>query len=301
MRRILFFGLLIMVLVMGSGACNMPTQGAEGNGEAEQSQLDTAVAATMQAREQDGENGGGEQENTNTPLPPTDKVPPSATFTPSATATWTLTPTITFTPTSEVPMVSVSVSTNCRVGPGKVYDRVGALLEGEEAEIVAKDSQGLYWYIRNPDKEGGFCWLWGNYASTTGDTGSLPVFTPPPTPTSAVAFTVSFKEVDNCGANWYVEFNIKNTGNLIFQSVRIQVTDNNTSETVTNQANEFTDWNGCVAGVSQVDLIPGESGNTTSGALSNNPSGHNLSATIKLCSENGLGGECVNRSISFTP
>src|SRR5512132_2711076 len=51
---------------------------------------------------------------------------------PSPTATFTLTPTptITLTPTSAVPTVSVSENTNCRTGPGVVYDLVGALLIG---------------------------------------------------------------------------------------------------------------------------------------------------------------------------
>src|ERR1043165_3543477 len=50
----------------------------------------------------------------------------SATFTPeqsTVTPTLTLIPSLTFTP--GVPLISVSMATNCRVGPGKVYDRSG--------------------------------------------------------------------------------------------------------------------------------------------------------------------------------
>lgn len=223
------------------------------------------------------------------------------TFTPSATPTFTLTPTMTFTPTPDVPMVSVSVDTNCRVGPGQVYDRVGALMVGEEAEVIAKDTLGIYWYIRNPDRPGEFCWLWGNYATTIGNTVSLPVFTPPPTPTASVGFSFSFYEIDNCGGNWYIEFYVQNTGGLIFQSVRVRITDNTTSQTVNISNNQFTDWNGCVAGTSQDDLIAGEAGYTTSAALSNNPNGHNIDATITMCSQDGLGGTCVSRSMNFVP
>ena len=39
-----------------------------------------------------------------------------------------------------------------------------------------------YWIVNNPDRPGE-CWLWGQYASVSGDTSSLPVRTPPPTPT----------------------------------------------------------------------------------------------------------------------
>jgi hypothetical protein len=92
------------------------------------------------------------------------------------------TPTITLTPTSSVPMVSVSVNTNCRTGPGVVYDLVGALLIGEQTVVIGKYTPGNYWIINNPDGVG-ICWLWGEYATVTGDTSGLPEYPPPPTPT----------------------------------------------------------------------------------------------------------------------
>ena len=70
---------------------------------------------------------------------------------PTLSPTVTLTPTPVFTSTPLVPLISVSVPTNCRVGPGRQYDRVGALLVGEIAEVFGRDPTGAYWYIRNPD------------------------------------------------------------------------------------------------------------------------------------------------------
>jgi hypothetical protein len=275
--------------------------------------MQTAVEQTMAARgESSGESGGenqgeaseggesgGEVVSTTAVPPSATMSPPTLTFTPSATPTFTMTPTITFTPTPDKPMVSVTVDTNCRVGPGKVYDRVGALLVGEEAEVIAKDPQGLYWYIRNPDRPGEFCWLWGNYATTTGNTSSLPVFTPPPTPTASIGFAFSFYEIDNCGALWYIEFYIQNTGGIVFQSVRVRVTDNTTAQTVTVTSNQFTDWNGCVAGTSQSDLTAGEAGYTTSGALNNNPNGHNIDVTITGVYPGWPGGNLYKREQEF--
>ena len=84
---------------------------------------------------------------------------PTATFTPVFTPTVTLTPSPIFTATPIIPQVSVSVATNCRVGPGKVYDRVGALLVGQVAEVAGRDDAGNYWYIRNPNQSNGYCWL----------------------------------------------------------------------------------------------------------------------------------------------
>ena len=66
---------------------------------------------------------------------------PQETLTPSQTATITLRVTETPSPTSvitntlQVPMISVSVSTNCRNGPGKVYDYQSALIVGDVVEI----------------------------------------------------------------------------------------------------------------------------------------------------------------------
>ena len=108
---------------------------------------------------------------------------PGSTPEPLPSATITLTPTDTSTPTPSVPMIGVTVNTNCRFGPGSIYDYLGALLVGEAAEIGGRDPSGEYWYIRNPDDPAHFCWLWGEYAQPVGNFGSLPILTPPPSPT----------------------------------------------------------------------------------------------------------------------
>ncbi len=97
----------------------------------------------------------------------------------------TPTPTITFTATPGIPMVSVSADTNCRRGPGKEYDNVGALLINQSAEIVGKSTPTGYWIIKNPERDG-TCWLWGTYAIVTGDISSLPEIPIPPTPTPSI-------------------------------------------------------------------------------------------------------------------
>jgi hypothetical protein len=107
---------------------------------------------------------------------------PIATQIPSSTPFPTDTPTITPTFTPTVPMVTVSQNTNCRTGPGVVYDLIGGLLVGEEAVVVGKYTAGNYWIINNPDSSG-TCWLWGQYATVSGNTAGLPEYTPPPTPT----------------------------------------------------------------------------------------------------------------------
>jgi len=112
-------------------------------------------------------------------------------------------------------MVSVSENTNCRNGPGKTYDYLGALMAGESAEVVGQSTDGLYWIIKNPDRAGE-CWLWGQYASVTGPTVALPKFTPPPTPTPAF----------NWAGYWTITYSSSDpgSGNLI-NSMNITVVD----------------------------------------------------------------------------
>ncbi len=107
---------------------------------------------------------------------------PSPTFTPGPP---TLTPTPTQPSTPTAPTIKVSLDTNCRSGPGKVYDMIGALLVGETTEILARGSVPDYWVVDNPDYPGHECWLWGKYATVSGDTRHLPIRSAAPTPTPA--------------------------------------------------------------------------------------------------------------------
>lgn len=113
---------------------------------------------------------------------PTDTQTITITSSEVITPTATISPTISLTATFEIPMVSVSMNTNCRTGPGTIYDYIGGLLVGEQAEVVGRFGDGKYWIIKNPDRLGE-CWLWGEYATVSGSTLQLPEYTQPPTPT----------------------------------------------------------------------------------------------------------------------
>lgn len=79
--------------------------------------------------------------------------------------------------------VYLSENTNCRTGQSSSFKRLTILLKGEQAEVVAKDITGDYYYIRQPDQPADFCWLWNAYATPSGPIDSLPVFTSVPTAT----------------------------------------------------------------------------------------------------------------------
>jgi hypothetical protein len=228
------------------------------------------------------------------------------TLTSSASLTPEPTSTSTFTPTSSVAVVSVSVDTNCRFGPGKEFELLGALLVGEQAEIIGRDPSSTYWYIKNPDNVGS-CWLWGYYATTQGEIVTLPVLTAMPTltPTSTltpvVDFSVSFREDDICSGKYYIEFKVENTGNIIYQSVWVSVTNNDDSETVDASYDKFEEWDACAINQTYSDLDPGDVGYTRSADLTNDPNGKSFSAKVKVCSEPGLAGTCREKGFGFTP
>jgi len=94
------------------------------------------------------------------------------------------------TPTPSVPTVSVSVNTNCRTGPGTQYDLVGGVNVGQSAVVVGKSTSTGYWIINNLNGSG-TCWLWGQYATVSGNTANLPEYPVPPTPTPSPTPTLA--------------------------------------------------------------------------------------------------------------
>lgn len=283
--------LSVTVLLIVSLACAAPTISAPTQ---DLNALGTAVMETMIAGATQTAQG----------VIPVDIVTQSpivtATLLPSETPTATLSPTPVFTATPVVPQISVSVATNCRVGPGKVYDRVGALLVGQVSEVVGRSAASNYWYIRNPNQSGGFCWLWGEYATVTGNFAALPVFTPPPTPTPMPAFEAEYDGLESC-SGWWVDIELINTGGISFESVALTVRDTDTDVVVTMNSDTFTNLNGCSDSNSRDSLDPGESPNISSPTFAYDPSDHDLRATITLCSREGLNGTCLTEVIEFEP
>jgi hypothetical protein len=283
----------------------------------DQSAGGTAVAETVDAIIQQTRDAGNDvaalasdtptlvPSSTFTLEPPTLTPLPTFTLPPTFTPTFTLSPTPISTLTPLLPMISVSVPTNCRRGPGRVYDLVGALLVGETVQVYARDPNGSYWYIRNPDQPNEFCWVWGEYATVTGPSFALPVYTPPPSPTPTMTstpapdFTAEYDGLDFCSA-WWVDIQLRNTGLISFESINFTVRDTATSTIVTSVANDFVNKNGCDS--TQKSILPAAKGAVVSSPqFSYDPSGHRLKATITLCSDPGLNGTCVTQTITFTP
>ena len=292
-RRFLFVGVLVSAIL----ACNLPTAVAPpvpaDPGAAQTAAAQTVAAAVNQTLVV--------IPSVVPPTLPLSPLPPAAeSFTPSPTPSPTLSPTPSLTATLSIPLVSVSVDTNCRSGPGQVYDYLGGLYVGQTAEVYGKDPSGQYWYIRNSAAPGGFCWLWGQYATIVGSTALLPIYTPPPTPTPMPSFELSYAGMDSC-VGWWAELKLKNTGSFAFLSYSISIKDLNTSTTLTGSENGFTDMNGCLASGIVASLDPGASYTFSSPQFGYNPDNHKMRATVTLCTQINLGGECVSQTVEFKP
>jgi len=220
---------------------------------------------------------------------------PQFTFTPSqpAALTYTLTPT--------VPMVSVSVNTNCRSGPGVPYSILGVLVVGQSAQVVGQNTLNGFWIV-NLNPQHVTCWLWNQYATVTGNTTSLPLVNPPASPTPAGSFTVAYSSTQTCSGKTYgIKFQITNDGHLSWESEQVKATDATAGVTETVAYDTFPNYfsGNCSLINSIQKLDPGESGTTSVFGFPLNPAGHNFTVIIELCSQNGLGGICLEKKLSF--
>ncbi len=150
-KRIPLAGSVVVLAIL---ACNLPAGQATPTPTAE---VDLAATVTAQALTLEAP--------TATAAPPTE------------------TPTITPTGTPTVPQVTVSSATNCRTGPSTVFDLLYTQQPGQTSEVIGKNTPTGYWIIKYP---GGTCWLWGQYATVSGDTSGLTEYALPFTPTPSL-------------------------------------------------------------------------------------------------------------------
>lgn len=298
---------LVLILLLGLTACSLTglpvNPPPASTNTLDPQQIDQAIAATLAAQTQvaisvEQTLTAVALENSAFTPAPSDTSGLALTATPSAT----FTPTMTVTP--NVPMVTVSSETNCRSGPGQAYDKLGVLNPGETTEVVGRTTVENYWLVRNPDNPAQVCWLWGQYATVTGDWQSLPQATQPPTPTPVAGFTITYLGVVTCGADSALRLEVKNTGSTTWRSIKVDMTDSTTSTSKTHSSDNFADRAGCAISNSLIDLEPNEIGIVVTampGHFSYNITGHNITVTVTLYSQDGLTGDSSTKTISVTP
>jgi hypothetical protein len=74
---------------------------------------------------------------------------------------------------------SLGQPVNCRFGPGTSYAVTGALILGRQAEMIGRNEDSTWWYVRNPSDPSTSCWLSAEFVETVGDVQSLPVVNSP--------------------------------------------------------------------------------------------------------------------------
>ncbi|TFG48658.1 MAG: hypothetical protein E4H33_03785 [Anaerolineales bacterium] len=291
--RLLIIPSLLIILSL---ACNLPILQSKSIQPEQPGFIETGIAETMAALEGDQPADADDQSGQEAEV-----LPAAETLTPEITDTPTLTPTVTNTPTPEVAMIYSSANTNCRNGQGTYFPWVVTLNQGESSEAVGIDTSGEYWYIRRPDQPSSFCWLWGKYATPSGPWESLPVYTPIPTPTPGLDYKLTFYNVTGCVGNRYVQFQIDNNGSFPLESWKSSGTDN--SGGIVNlpvQKDEFYYQENCPTTQSQNDLEPGE-GSFLNVTFLGDPTGHNLTVSINVCTKNAMAGKCLKKTFNIKP
>ena len=295
------FFLIIAVLILLSIACNVPIIASQSGQEKLPGYVETSVVETMIAIVDDPMPDADDQTNGNG-----DPAPPTLTFTPEISDTPTLTPTVTDTPTPQVAMIYTSANTNCRGGQGVNFPWVVSIQAGEEAEAFGIDPTGEYpyWYIQRPDQPSEYCWLWGKYATPSGPYESLPVFTPMPTPTPGFDYKLTY--INKGGPCWpgifYTQYKVENIGAFTLESWKTKATDHSGgSDPQIVDSNVFYKYDdSCNQINTQNDLTPGEAHHVLM-IFASDPSGHDISVTVRICQEDDIGGECLIKTYRHTP
>jgi hypothetical protein len=222
-----------------------------------------------------------------------------ATETPSVTPTETPSPEPSATFTPEAPKAAVVRETNCRVGPGGMYDLVAKYQVGQMLNVVAKDLGGGYWFVQNPEKPDEQCYLLAQNIKINGDTELLPKLTPLPSPTAAPYFELTFKKFDICEGVNYAVFTVVNVGSTPFRSVYIKVINQKANKSVEQAFNAFDLRVKCVLAKNIAPLDPGGTGYLYSPPFKWSGTGENLRAVIMACTEKNLKGTCVTQTVDI--
>jgi hypothetical protein len=280
-------------------ACGTPTSTPSDNLNLEITQTMQAVATNVKATLEAAM-------PTQAP-PPTSTPAPTSTPLPVVTLAPTDTPTPILTPAappiqqSTAPIAHVNQNTNCRSGPANVFGVVYTAMKGEELKVVSKTVLNGFVVVENPKISGQSCWLWTQYVDISGDLSNLSVATQPPSPTSALDFSLSFYRIESCSGS-APGFKVVNTGAVTLNSTTMVVKDTNTHSQQTTTTNQFDKRDGCDVTKTISALEPGDTGFIYSDSFSSDDlSGHTMTATITVCSHKDLAGTCVTQSIAFTP
>jgi hypothetical protein len=284
------------VLALGITSCQgLPTKVAP----VSEDELKTLVAGTLTAV---AYSVGQTQTAAVTPTEtstPTEPPPP-----PTATST--------ITPTTAILTVTLTGSTNCRRGASTYFPNIKTFAAGSVIEVLAINPAGDYFFVKAPEAEAGGCWIWGEFASLSGDVKTLPVFTPVPTPLPTFTktppptpqFTVKYVGLTQCGANWAANFSITNTGTMSLQSIRIRNYLEGVADPFVHQSNSFTQWSAGVKYAVLAEVVKGTTmivSTCQPGEFTSDPTWKTVKSEIYICPQDDLKGACTTTNLEFIP
>ncbi len=178
----------------------------------------------------------------------------------------------------------------CRTGPAPYYPAVDTMHAGDQVAVMARASQGdNYWLVRTPHGE--ICWVWGRWLNIAGDPQTLPEATPPPAPPAAVSVTLLRQ--DACWGNTLV-FSIVNRGPKPIESIWIHIKDLSTGNTFEIPPANRDVFYYCSGQLDTLDPSQDVEVWVDVGAV--DLSGHTVQVTVKTCTEEGLQGQCIQRT-----
>gem|GEM_PF-3101545 len=171
MKASRFITTLILMVFLGSTACNLPS-----NATATQDPYEAAAmtVTALAAAEQAG------QPIASATLAPTFAMPTAA-FTATSSQPLPTVAQVTATPSGT--FFVVDVGANCRTGPATNYDRVTSFAQGTYVTLVGHNTDNSWWYVLTGSVN---CWISASTGHTSGPTSALPLVAAPPTPTVAV-------------------------------------------------------------------------------------------------------------------
>jgi len=205
----------------------------------------------------------------------------------TGSCTWTSGYDLVFDHGDQMSAPAVAQLTSGTVGPNQTLD--------VSVQLTAPGSEGGYkgyFKLRNPQGV-----IFG-----IGATGNIAFWVEievlgPPEPN----FTVSFVNIGLCNPI-FATFKVINTGDYAFEWARIYIQDLTASTTLygpgTNSVPFLGSSSDCPPGASAMD--PGQTRYIAASIGSPVPSGHTARLTLKLCTLDGGGGQCVEKTTDFT-
>ncbi len=203
------------------------------------------------------------------------------------------------------PLLIAPTGVTCRLGPNTGFGRAADIAAGSSVAITARSEDGEWWLAQLQDESE--CWVfWSSELGFEGDVFNLPLVQGPQLPTATIAptrepgFALSFVSDHSCDGVSNGIFEVRNTGPETYESVRIRLFDvaSDSQVRAIDGNNEFlASSNSCPKGNST--LGPSQTAFLAI-PLSGTNDGDPLRISVRLCTENGLGGNCIAGNRQFT-